>query len=197
MHRGRILAARLPAIVAAVLLALYPVVVYFGVRRLDASWLALLLIALFALRLVTFRWGSSWRPTTSQLALVCVGGIALALLSLVQRRLDAMLYYPVLVNGVLLTVFAWSLVRPPTVVERIARFREGDLPPEAVVYTRRVTIAWVVFFVVNGGVALYTARATSLETWAFYNGVVAYVLIGIMFGAEWLVRRRVGRSVPK
>ena len=39
-----------------------------------------------------------------------------------------MLYYPVLVNGVLLIAFGGSLFFPPTVVERIARLRDKDLP---------------------------------------------------------------------
>ena len=197
MHGGRTLATRFAALVAGASLVLYPVLVYFGVRRLRAGWLAVALIAVFALRLLTIRWGSGFRPTRSQVALVCVGGIALALLSLLQRRPDAMLYYPALVNAALLAVFGYSLLRPPTVIEQIARFKDGDLPPEAVAYTRRVTIAWAVFFIVNGGIALYTARATSLETWALYNGPIAYVLIGVVFGAEWLVRRRVRRNVPK
>ena len=73
-----------------------------------------------------------------------------------------MLYYPAIVNGVLLVVFGGSVLYPPTVVERIARLREGALPAEAVRYTRRVTIAWVVFFVSNGGIALYTACFAAL-----------------------------------
>src|SRR5215831_7157009 len=47
--------------------------------------------------------------------------------------------YPVLMNVVLLGVFAASLRRGPSVVERLARMREPDLPPRAVAYTRRVT----------------------------------------------------------
>jgi len=95
------------------------------------------------------------------------------------------------VNGALLVVFGGSVLYPPTVVERIARLRDGALPPEAVRYTRRVTIAWTAFFVVNGGLALYTACLTSLDTWALYNGFIAYLMIGAMFGGEYWIRRRV------
>jgi uncharacterized membrane protein len=37
--------------------------------------------------------------------------------------------------------------------------------------------------------ALYTALYCSFGTWALYNGAVAYVLIGAMFGAELVTRR--------
>jgi uncharacterized membrane protein len=94
----------------------------------------------------------------------------------------------VLVNAALFAVFGYSVLRPPTVVERIARIKEGPLTPEGVRYTRRVTIAWVGFFLLNGGIALYTALLTSLNTWALYNGFIAYILIGAMFGGEWLLR---------
>jgi uncharacterized membrane protein len=85
-------------------------------------------------------------------------------------------------------------MHPPTIIERIARFTDPNLPFEAIGYTRRVTIAWCVFFVCNGSIALYTAVGASLETWAFYNGIVAYILLGLMFGGEFLMRMRVLRK---
>ena len=185
--------SRLVALASGALVVLYPVFVYFGLRYLGVASLAVVLIALFSLRLAATRGLATFRPSRSQLALVSGVGIALALVSLLQRRADAMLYYPVLVNGGLLAAFAWSLAHPPTVIERIARLREGELSAAAVAYTRRVTLAWVVFFVCNGTIAFVTARWTSIETWAFYNGAVSYALIGIMIGGEWLVRRRVQR----
>jgi uncharacterized membrane protein len=194
--RGCELASRLGALLGDALLVLYPVLVYFGIRYLGVGSLAVVLMALFALRLATSG-SAALRPSRAQLAFASIVGIALALVSLLQRRPDAMLYYPVLVNGGLLAVFALSLARPPTVIERIARLTDGQLSAAAVAYTRRVTIAWVVFFACNGGVALFTARWTSIETWTFYNGGVSYVLIGIMIGAEWLVRRRVQRRAAK
>ncbi len=57
-------------------------------------------------------------------------------------------------------------------------------------YTRRVTQVWCGFFVLNGGLALCTALWASDAGWALYNGLVAYVLMGLLFAGEWLVRRR-------
>lgn len=196
MDKGQ-LAARLSTGVVVILLVLYPALAYLGLRYLHPGWLAGLLILVCAVRLVAARIGGVPAVTASQLLLVCGGGIVLALVSVLQDKPDAMLYYPALVNGALLCVFGYSLIRPPTVVERIATLQDGPLPPEGVVYTRRVTIAWVLFFIVNGSLALYTALRTPLETWALYNGIVAYVLIGAMFGGELLIRGRfMKRSRP-
>jgi uncharacterized membrane protein len=98
--------------------------------------------------------------------------------------------YPVLVSAVLLVLFATSLRHPPSAIERLARLREPQLPPEAVAYTRRVTQVWCGFFVLNGGIALLTAVCGSDATWALYNGLIAYLLMGALFAGEWLVRPR-------
>jgi uncharacterized membrane protein len=179
------------------LLVLYPALVYYGVRHWPPAWLAASVAIVFALRFVALRLAGVAGLTHSRLGFLCLAGMALATLSLLQQRADAMLFYPALVNAVLFLAFGYSLVRPPTVIERIARLTDGDLPPAAITYTRRVTIVWLGFFAVNGSIALYTAIATPLETWAFYNGAVAYLLIGTLFGAEWLVRRRVRRRLSR
>lgn len=88
----------------------------------------------------------------------------------------------------MLGVFGHTLLFPPSLIERIARRREPDLPSHAVVYTRRVTQVWCVFFAINGGIALMTTLWCSPKIWALYNGVIAYLLMGLLFGGEYLVR---------
>jgi uncharacterized membrane protein len=62
-----------------------------------------------------------------------------------------------------------------------------------VAYTRRVTQVWCGFFVVNGLLALGTALWASEALWSLYTGVIAYVLMGVLFGVEYLVRLRFKR----
>jgi uncharacterized membrane protein len=178
------------AVVAIVALALYPVLVYFGLRYFGLMSVAWLLVAACALRLAASRMVGPQRAVGREIPLVCGAGIVLAAIGMARGSAQPMLYYPVLVNAVLLVVFALSLLRPPTIVERIARLRDPELSPEGVRYTRRVTLAWVVFFAVNGAIALYTANYTSLETWTLYNGIIAYIAMGVMFCAEFLFRLR-------
>ena len=91
----------------------------------------------------------------------------------------------------LLAFFALSLWQGPPVVERLARLQEPELDARAIAYTRRVTQVWCAFFLLNGGVALATALWASDATWALYNGLIAYGLMGALMGVEWLVRQRV------
>jgi uncharacterized membrane protein len=50
------------------------------------------------------------------------------------------------------------------------------------------------FFIGNGLIALYTALFASFDAWALYNGAIAYGLIGLLFGGEWLFRRWVKQA---
>jgi len=57
-------------------------------------------------------------------------------------------------------------------------------------WCRMWTRIWCAFFVVNGALALALALAAPLSWWAFYNGLLAYMLIGALLGTEWVLRRR-------
>jgi len=193
MAATRSLSGWLSAAIAGVLV-LYPVLVYFGIGRFGPSAVAVLLIAVCLLRLLVLRIRGERTFATRQVALITAGAVVLAAASLVLGKPDAMLYYPVFMNATFCFLFSWSLVSPPSAIERIARLREPDLSPAGVRYTRRVTIAWVVFFIANGSIALYTVLFAPLATWALYNGFIAYLLIGAMFGVEFLIRSIVLRD---
>lgn len=101
--------------------------------------------------------------------------------------------YPALVNAGLLLSFAATLRSGPTMIEKFARMRIPDLQPRAVRYTRRVTQVWCAFFALNGLTAVVAALAWSRGAWALYNGVIAYVLVGVLIAAEAAFRHRVVR----
>ena len=172
----------------SVALALYPLLVYTTVGHFGASGIAAVLAAVSLTRLILARLFGRKALGGGYIEMVSAGGVVLAVVSLWFDSTGAVLYYPVLVNAGLLLMFAASLVKPPTVIERIARLREPDLPPAAVRYTHRVTIAWTAFFICNGAVAFYTARFMSLQAWALYNGLIAYLLIAGVFAIELAFR---------
>ncbi|MEH6527883.1 MAG: hypothetical protein V7723_17575 [Sneathiella sp.] len=96
--------------------------------------------------------------------------------------------YPILMSFSFAVVFGHSLMYPPTIIEKLARLREPELDMNGVRYTRKVTFAWVIFFVANGTISTWTAIYGSLETWTIYNGFISYILIGLMFGLEFIIR---------
>lgn len=162
----------------------FPLIALLLARPLGAVWVVVGLIAVLALRWLTGL-GRNTPAATSWAALGAAG--ALGVITAVNADL-AMRLYPVLMNAAMLIAFGLTLAKPPSMIERFARLVEPDLPESGVRYTRKVTWVWCAFFVVNGGVALWTALAASLETWALYNGLIAYVLMGLLLGGEFLVR---------
>ena len=175
-----------PPLLAAVLVVVslgYPVVVYLALGHVSPRWIALLLVVLALARAWVTR-ESFWLGAAA-LAMVLAGA------SFLGDRWGPLKLYPALVNLVMLGLFAMSLWRGPSVVERLARMRETNFPPAAVAYTRRVTQVWCGFFVVNGLIAVATALWASAATWALYNGLLSYAAMGALMGGEWLVRRRV------
>jgi uncharacterized membrane protein len=178
-------------------IVLYPVLVYFGIRSGRFEWFAVALIAIFSARLLILALQGRGKRVSVDLQLVAVAGIGLGVLSIASGSADAMLYYPFAVNCVLLHFFSLSLIKPPSAIERIARRVDRNFPESAVAYTRKVTIAWVVFFVLNGTVSLFTIWVMPLEIWTLYNGFVSYLLIGCMFLGEFAVRRWVRRKAER
>ena len=164
---------------------LYPFAVWYGLARFEPRIVASVLAAVVLVRVVAVR-GMSWRGWL-------VAGFALTLTALWSNSALPLKLYPVLVNAALLIAFGWSLHAPPTVIERFVRLRDPQLPPEGVAYIRRVTQVWCVFFGVNGLIALSTALWASQAAWTLYNGVIAYMLMGLLFAGEYLIRRRVMR----
>lgn len=168
---------------------LYPVVVFFGRDYFEPWKIAAILIVLLLVRLVASYSRKHW--STSLL----IAGIGYFVFAMWSNQLGALRLYPALVNGLMLLVFGWSLFSPPSLIERLARLQHPDLPPEGVIYTRRVTQVWCGFFIINGVLALATALWASMEVWSLYNGLIAYLLMGILFAAEYLVRIRTQKHV--
>lgn len=100
-----------------------------------------------------------------------------------------MLYYPLLVNGAMLCLFGGSLVFGTPLVERLARHKNPDLSRQGIVYTRRLTYLWCVFFLANGAVNGWLIYLGDLRWWALYSGAVSYVLIGTLLILEWSYRK--------
>jgi len=173
-------------LILGVFTLLYPFAVYSGLQSEYAHWLPLLLVLLLGLR-----WWSAKTVQDKYLVLLFVVGIAVLISGWGTQA--GLKFYPVLVNIGFLVVFSMSLLFPPSMIERLARLKEPDLPESGVAYTRRVTRVWCAFFILNGTLAAVTAIWASDEVWVLYNGMVAYILMGLLFAGEWLVRGYIRR----
>ena len=182
------------SIAGGLFVLIYPLAIYFGLQYGSTGAVALTLAVRFGARLLLLRadkaraGGRASSPLLAVTALAAGIGVSLALLGYLFNNSVFFRYYPVLVNSLMAAVFGYSLWHGPPVIERLARLHEAELPDSGVVYTRMVTKVWIVFFIINGVIALYTAAWASLSTWTLYNGLLSYLLMGTLFAVEWLVR---------
>jgi uncharacterized membrane protein len=127
---------------------------------------------------------------SSRLAVVIVTVVAAgAAARFVDARLvDAL---PVAINLALAAAFAWTL-RPGStpMVSRFARRERGELEPELVGYTRRLTIVWVGFFVAMAGIAAALSLAGWRTAWLVFSLAGNYALVAALIVGEYLYRRR-------
>ena len=179
-------------VLMVLLIIAYPFAVWLGLKNWGIGILAPILIVVFLLRLLTFRGKLS--QFTALGKIIALSGVILAAASWLLHETQMLLYYPVAVNGFLLLLFGQSLFFPPPIVERLARLAQPELPDRAVSYTRRVTQVWCVFFIFNGAIALYTCLRGDIALWTLYNGGISYLLIGLLMGIEWIVRKRIQRG---
>lgn len=144
--------------------------------------------------LLLLRLGCKQGPATraERITALASSGFLLALALLNESR--GLLIYPVFVSLLFFAVFAYSLLFPPTVVERLARLEFPNLPPHGVAYTRKVTQVWCGFFLLNTALASATVWHGDYWLWSLYNGCIFYVLMGLLMAGEMRVRRKVKGS---
>jgi len=176
-----------------ILLLLYPVLIYFGLNYFTPAHLGLFFLALFILRIFFSK--STNKIARWQLIFTVVIGGTLATLTWIFDSKEYLLWYPVGLSIAFFLVFTMSIIFPPTVIEQIARPRNKDFPEVAVVHTRNVTIVWATFFALNIVVSSWTVLSDDMEVWTLYNGLISYIIVGILIGIEVLVRRRMKRNL--
>jgi uncharacterized membrane protein len=94
--------------------------------------------------------------------------------------------------------FGYSLLgnRVP-LCTRLADKVHGPLTPQEVLYTRRVTAAWTLFFVLMTAATFGLFGFAPLRTWSLFANFCAVPLMALMFVAEYAVRRRVLPQVQR
>jgi len=162
----------------------YPLIVFFGLQWVEPAYIALALVCIAGLRFYNTK-------ATTNIPFIKVAGIniiILLMLSFFSNSSFLLKLYPVVMSLSFLSIFVYSIIKPPTVITLIAGARD-KLTVNAVEYTKKVTKVWCVFFLFNGVIAFITIFLSD-EIWALYNGLISYVLMGVLFLGEWIVRKR-------
>jgi acyl-CoA synthetase (AMP-forming)/AMP-acid ligase II/3-hydroxymyristoyl/3-hydroxydecanoyl-(acyl carrier protein) dehydratase/intracellular septation protein A len=198
---------------------LYPALIfYFLVIRKVETRLFSLFVMTFALLAFITGTGLSFRrksggPDQKNVKTRGVGGspplfwnflliFVLGALCLIVNSSIILKFYPLLMNGLFLAAFGSTLFFPPSMIFRFATIQDksirGSLTEKRVSdYCRKVTHVWCAFFVFNGSIAAWTIFFGTDALWSVYNGVISYILIGVLFMGEFIVRKIVQKKMPE
>ena len=168
-----------------------PFFVHFGLSTLGPAVFAVILFIAFVSRIVAMS-AVNKGLKVGLLGLVCLycGLIA------VYENGALLLFYPALMSSLIALMFLLSLFADRTLIEQMVRLSGKSFPPEALMYMRGLTKAWVVLLSLNALIAGYSACCQSNEFWLLYNGVIAYLIIAFFILIEWLYRGRYMRKYP-
>jgi uncharacterized membrane protein len=65
-----------------------------------------------------------------------------------------------------------------------------EFTPAMVVYTRKVTIAWTLYFIVMAAISLALFAWAPFDTWALFANLLTPIALVLMFGGEYGLRYR-------
>lgn len=168
----------------------YPFVLYIYGPHWQSSLLLGTILTLMSLRALSPLLQNKPLTSYQQNFLLFMGTLGMGLLIgyIIDKSLMPYLY-PVMVSFSMGTVFVKSLISPPSLIEQLARLHEPLLDEQGIIYTHKVTILWAIYCFSNGLISGAIALWGSHTTWALYNGVISYVIMGILFAGEFGVRR--------
>jgi len=163
----------------------YPAATDALVPRLGVRGFALLLIAVSLATLWLAR--TPWRSELHPVARAALPGLA-ALAAVSGERLFLLLI-PAWIYAALFLVFRDSLRAEDSIVERMARWIEPWAPDFIRSYCRVVTALLATLFLLDAAVIAMLAAAGASEAWRLYTGSLAYAILGLVLGAEFLIRK--------
>lgn len=163
----------------------YPLLVYWVLAQRH-RWLGLLLTLAALLGLCTCL------PRRRLQVGAIASTFALAALAVAFASPSWLLFLPpVCVNLGLAWFFGHTLAPGrEALVTRFARLEHGQFDPQVVVYTRRLTGVWTLFFLAMAIVSVALAVSGAREAWVWFTAAGNYLCVGALFAIEYGYRRR-------
>lgn len=202
-----------------VIAAVYPILVFLllVVFKVDTKILSLFIIALAAAFFLSAtgskkagnegeKGALDWKPLLSSALFLAAG-----LFCFITGKQIFLRLYSVVISITFLFVFGSTLFFEPNIIFRFATLADKSIKGSSYenqvkAYCKKVTIIWCCFFILNGTASVCTAFAEKLfnvseekasSIWSIYNGGISYVLMGVLFIVEFIVRKIVDGKMIK
>jgi uncharacterized membrane protein len=143
-------------------------------------------------------WRSGYRMITLALC-AAVFALLWVYANVIGQHLDLVYFIQhISTNAALGLIFGRSLFqgREP-LCSRLATMVRGPLQPPVARYTRKVTVAWTIFFAAMMVASSLLFFLATIQVWSTFANLLTMPLVAVMFIAEYAVRKHVLPDLPR
>jgi uncharacterized membrane protein len=184
----------MPLRIVAILLAsiAYVLGTHWLMTRTDGSpWNVVGVLTPMLLAVAVGAWRSGQHLLGAAAALMIAGLCAPAMMGVTVPASVLYLAQHAGIHLFLAVVFGSTLRAGHTpLITTLAARVHREITPAMVVYTRKVTFAWVLYFVAIALVSLALFAFAPFDTWALFANLLTPCAMVLMFGAEYTLRYR-------
>jgi uncharacterized membrane protein len=174
-------------IISALFILASPWVLYWTLSQQRVGVAAITLIGWVIVRTIPVLISARREQRAAALQLPAIA-LVFALFGWISNNGIWLLVLPSATQGTFGLVFLRSLSGTP-LIEHFARMVKPELSVPELAHCRSWTGIWGIYLLVLAAAGLVLARWATLAVWTLYVGVVSYVLVGVLFVIEYLIRK--------
>ncbi|CAN5901683.1 membrane protein [soil metagenome] len=174
-------------IISVLFILASPWVLYWTLSQGDVAVAAITLVAWVIVRTIPVLLMAKREQRLAALQLPAIA-LVFALLGWISNNGTWLLILPSANQAAFGLAFLRSLRGTP-LIEHFARMMKAELGPGQLAHCRRWTAVWGIYLLVLAALGLVLARFATLEVWTVYVGILSYVLVGVLFAIEYIVRK--------
>ena len=174
-------------IISALFVVASPWVLYWTLSRQRVGVAALTLVGWVIVRTIPVLLSAKREQRAAALQLPAIA-LVFALLGWLFHTQTLLMVLPSATQGTFGLTFLRSLSGTP-LIEHFARMVKPELSVAEQAHCRAWTRVWGIYLLVLAAIGLGLARWATLTVWTAYVGVLSYVMVGVLFAIEYLVRK--------
>ncbi len=173
--------------ISALFIVASPWVLYWTLSQQRIDVAALTLIGWVIVRAIPIVLSARREQRRAALQLPAIA-LVFAVLGWISDDGTWLLVLPSATQGAFGLTFLRSLSGVP-LIEHFARMVKPELSPAELAHCRAWTRIWGLYLLALAAIGLCLARWAPLGVWTVYVGVVSYVLVGVLFAVEYVIRK--------
>jgi uncharacterized membrane protein len=174
-------------IISTLFILASPWVLYWTLSHQEVKVAAITLIGWVIVRAIPVLVSAKREHRVAALQLPAIA-LGFAILGWVSNNGTWLLVLPSATQATFGLAFLRSLSGKP-LIEHFARMMKPELSAPEIAHCRRWTLIWGIYLLVLAALGLVLARWAALAVWTVYVGVLNYVLVGVLFAVEYLIRK--------